>query len=186
MTGSSGHPTTCRINCKPRHAGERKTIAFYLDLTRERIPTCAGINLEGNELAIQGLGYDGRCAFCRCFRKALKNRGIRFNCTCPFEIQDNNCTWRVKIGSVFFHQDLLEDKEKYLSYLRRVVNNPRDLEAWLALGVIHEYHGRFAPALASYWAAHDLDPEDTFIKERLQDILSLLQQLLSTSGQQQN
>ncbi|CEP68618.1 Tetratricopeptide-like helical [Moorella glycerini] len=186
MTGTSGNPTTCRINFQLRHAGERKTIAYYLDLTRERIPTWAGINLGGNDLAIQGQGYDGRCAFCRYFRKALKNRGIRFSCTCPFEIQDNTCTWRVKIGSVFFDQDLLEDEEKYLTYLRRVENDPRDLEARLALGVIHEYHGRFAPALASYWAAHDLDPDDAFIKERLQDLLSLLQQLLLASEQQKS
>ncbi|OIQ12828.1 tetratricopeptide repeat protein [Neomoorella thermoacetica] len=182
MTTGRNNPTTCQIILKPRHAGEVKTINYYLELARERIPTYAGINFKDNELSIQGLGYDGRCAFCRYFRKSLKNRGLRFNSSCPFEVQDDTYAWRVKIGSAFFEQDFLENEEKYLVYLRRAENDPRDLEAQLALGVIHEYHGRFAQALASYWAAHEVDPGDTFIKERLQDILALLQRILVPAG----
>ncbi len=172
-------PATCCINFKIRHAGERKTIARYLYLTRQDIPTCAGINLRGNKLTIRGNGYDGRCAFCRRFRKALEKHGIRVDYTCPMEFQDNNSSRRIKIGSAFFNQNLLEDEGKYQYFLRRAERNPRDLEASLALGIIHEYHGRFALALASYWYAYSLDPEDAFIKERLLDILSLLSNLLS-------
>lgn len=182
MTTGRDNPTICQIILKPRHAGEVKTINYYLELARERIPTFASINLKDNKLNIQGLGYDGRCAFCRYFRRSLENRGLRFSSNCPFEVQDGTHAWQVKIGSAFFGRDFLEDEERYLIYLRRADNDPRDLEAQLALGVIHEYHGRFAPALACYWAAHEVDPGDTFIKERLQDILALLQKILVTAG----
>ncbi|MDN5361474.1 MAG: hypothetical protein PWP70_521 [Moorella sp. (in: firmicutes)] len=171
-------PPTCRISLQPRHAGEIKTISYYLQLARVRIPTYASINLEAHELRLQGRGFDGRCACCRYLRRALVNRNILFSASCPLEVQEG-AGQRVKVGSAFFKQELLEDEEKYLGYLRRVENDPRDLEAQLALGVIHEYHGRFAPAVACYWAARELDPGDAFIKERLQEILALLQKNLT-------
>lgn len=182
MTTGSNQPATCQILLKPRHPGEAKTINYYLELARERIPTYASINLRDNELNIQGRGYDGRCALCRYFRRSLKNRGLAFSSSCPFEALGDNHAWQVIIGNAFFDQDFLEDEENYLCYLRRADNDPRDLEAQLALGVIHEYHGRFAQALASYWAAHEVDRGDAFIKERLLDILALLQNILVPAG----
>lgn len=177
-------PATCQINIKPGCPGEKKAVAYCLDLTLKGIPSCADFTWKGNELILQGAGYDGRCASCRHFRRSLQKQSIWFSCRCPLEIQDNSNKRRVIIGSAFFDQGFLEDEKQYLAYQRRVKNNPRDLEAHLALGVIHEYHGRFAPALASYWAAYELDPEDAFIGERLQRILSLLQHILQASGQQ--
>lgn len=184
MANSEGNPYTCQIVFPSGRRGVTKTIAYYLHRTRERIPTRASITLADNRMFIRGTGYDGRCAFCSQFRRELKNRNIPFNCTCPREIGDDTCTRRVKIGGIFFNLAFLEDEKKYRSYLHRAENDPRDLEAHLALGLIHEYHGRFAPALASYWAAHTLDPGDDFIKERLHDILSLLQQILFSTQPQ--
>lgn len=177
MTSAQNIPATCRITLNPRHAGEIKTISYYLKLARERVPTCASITLGNNEVLIHDKGFDGRCAYCRYLRRSLDNRSLLFSVNCPLEIQEGPGR-QVMVGSAFFKQELLEDEEKYLGYLRRAENDPRDLEAQLALGVIHEYHGRFVPALACYWAAWELDPSDAFIKERLQEILSLLQKIL--------
>ncbi|WP_338834920.1 hypothetical protein MHLNE_12220 [Moorella humiferrea] len=180
MKQRSNNLQACHINFRLRRAEERKTITYCLNLVQRLIPTLATIRLEGYSLAIRGRGYDGRCAVCRCLRKELKMEGIKFTCACPLEIKDKNSNRRVKIGEVFFQQEILEDQKNYLLYRRRAENNPRDLEAHLALGVINEYHGRFAPALANYWIAYELAPEDNFIVERLGEILGFLQQLLST------
>lgn len=85
---------------------------------------------------------------------------------------------KVKIGEAFFEQDWLEDESRFLEYLGRARRNPKDLEAQLALGVIHEYHGRLAQAISYYWSAYQLDPTDTFIQKRLKDLLAHLQQLM--------
>ncbi|MGI9860252.1 hypothetical protein SDD30_02560 [Moorella naiadis] len=178
MTTAQTAPATCRIILQPRHAGASKTISYYLERARKRIPTNTRIELRDNELRLQGQGTDGRCACCRYLRKALATRGIPFIASCPLEVLEGTSR-RVKVGNAFFNQELLEDEEKYLGYLRRVENDPYDLEAQLALGVIHEYHGRFAPAVACYWAARELDPSDAFIKDRLEEILTLLQKFLT-------
>jgi len=86
---------------------------------------------------------------------------------------------KVRIGSILFEQSFLEDGSRFLEYLSRVRNNPRDLEAQLALGVIHEYHGRPAQAIGHYWCALQLDPTDTFVRERLKDLLAYLQHLIT-------
>lgn len=85
---------------------------------------------------------------------------------------------KVKIGEAFFAQSWLEDESKFLEYLGRARRNPKDLEAQLALGVLHEYHGRLAKAISYYWSAYQLDPTDTFIQQRLKDLLAHLQQLI--------
>ncbi|GFN23636.1 tetratricopeptide repeat protein [Thermanaeromonas sp. C210] len=86
---------------------------------------------------------------------------------------------RVKIGDFFFERSYLEDGSRFLEYLGRVRKNPRDLEAHLALGVIHDYHGRPAQAIGHYWSALQLDPTDPFARERLKDLLAHLQNLIS-------
>ncbi|SMB97904.1 Tetratricopeptide repeat [Thermanaeromonas toyohensis ToBE] len=85
---------------------------------------------------------------------------------------------KVKIGEVFFEQKFLEDEANFLAYLRRVRCNPYDLEAHLALGVIHEYRGQPAQAIGYYWSAYQLDPHDEYIQQRLRELLSLLSQSL--------
>lgn len=181
MVQNSDKLQSCQINFHLRHAGELKTITLQLEMLRGNIPTLATIKVEGHVMTILGRGYDGRCALCRSLRRKLKVEDIHFTCCCPLEIEDNNSKRRaIIIGSVLFHQDYLEDNKNYFLYHCRARNNPRDLEAHLALGVINEYHGRFAMAVANYWSAYELAPEDNFIVERLGEILGFLQQLLST------
>ncbi|MGB9663101.1 MAG: hypothetical protein ACPL5F_13985 [Moorellaceae bacterium] len=86
---------------------------------------------------------------------------------------------KVRIGEALFERSFLEDQARLLEYLRRAAANPADLEAHLALGVIHEYHGRLARAISYYWDAYRLDPTDTFIQKRLRALLTHLQQLIA-------
>ncbi|MGI9952531.1 tetratricopeptide repeat protein [Moorellaceae bacterium AZ2] len=86
---------------------------------------------------------------------------------------------RVRIGNILFEQSFLEDGSRFLEYLGRARKNPKDLEAQLALGVIHEYHGRPAQAISHYWSAYQLDPTDTFVQERLKELLAHLQRIIT-------
>ncbi|MCG0277315.1 MAG: hypothetical protein L5656_02100 [Thermanaeromonas sp.] len=86
---------------------------------------------------------------------------------------------KVKIGEVSFEQSFLENEANFLNYLQRVRYNPGDLEAQLALGVLHEYRGRPAQAIGYYWSAYQLDPHDEYIQNRLKELLNLLSRSLA-------
>ena len=168
--------TTCRILVMPRNELEEGTAGFYFRATESRIDTTAVIEYQNNLLVIRGMGFDGRCSFCRYFRMALKRQNIQCKVNCPFEVitpgTADEC--KVAIGERFFDQSYLENEENLKKYLDEVKQNQGNKEAYLALGVIYEYHGRFVDSISAYWRAYELDNQDLFARARLKEILEFL------------
>jgi hypothetical protein len=174
------HGTTCSVQVVPRDDREAATARFYFRATENRIDTTADIQFANNTLIITGLGFDGRCSFCRYFRLTLKRQDICISVDCPFETMGDGEAGQCKvaIGDRYFDQCYLENEENFHSSLTKVQENPVDAEAHLALGVIHEYHGRLVEAMSSYWKAFELQQENSFARARLREILGFLIELL--------
>ncbi len=174
------HGTTCCIRVEPRDELESATARFYFRATESRIDTTAEIKFADNTLLITGLGFDGRCSFCRYFRLALKRQQIDTGVDCPFEVIDpgEGSQCRVAIGNRYFDQSYLEDDANYVRHLAEVQTDPAHTEAHLALGVIHEYHGRLVDAMSSYWKAYELEQDNAFARARLKEILEFLIDIL--------
>jgi len=172
--------TTCRVQVIPQDELQAGAAKFCFRTAGNKVNTSAVIEYDDDVLLLRGLGFDGRCSFCRYFRLELKQHGILAKADCPFEVAapgtGNNC--QVQIGSRFFDQSYLEDEQNYKHYLDRTREYPQDREAFLALGVIDEYHGRFADAMSFYWKAYEIDNSDLFAKTRLTEILEFLIDLL--------
>lgn len=173
--------TTCRVRVIPRDDLEAGAANFYFGVTLNRIDTTADVEYKDKVLLIRGLGFDGRCSFCRYFRLNLKRRGISVKVDCPFETPGTDGEYRVEIGDRFFDQSYLEDEQIYNSYTQQVKEAPDDAEARLVLGVINEYHGRFVDAISSYWKAYELDNSNSFVRARLKEILEFLIEVLPDS-----
>lgn len=173
--------TGCHVQVMPRNQLEAGTAKLCFYGTESRIASKALIEFRDNCLVIQGLGFDGRCSFCRYFRLELKRKGIACKVDCPFEVrcsgEEGGCM--VEIGGRYFHQDSLENGREF--YLQHVRENPHDVQGHLMLGVILEYQGQFAEALSTYWRAYELDASDEFIRGRLKEILEFLVEIMPDS-----
>lgn len=148
-------------------AAASDSVAFRRNL--KRLTAAAGAVLEGNRIQLAGR-CGGGCAACRRFRREMQLEGIDFTVSCPEERRNPGGGVQIRIGDGFFHKDYLEDDKVLCRYLEAAAADPMDMEAYLALGVIHEYRGQYPLAFGAYWQVCQIDPDSDFARDRLEKI----------------